>query len=531
MSAVHTLAPATSRWIESICRRFGEATGWGLDYVPEPLAAGDEWRWSGADTWSAAIQDGQRRAGRLQLERARGQHSDRSWLAICELAELIAELINRATIAAAELNSRTHEVSTLIDIGMALAGETNLFRALSQLLRGAVQLTGFHSSAFFLLDPASRRLNLRAWHNIEPEAIPFRERELADDPPDLEALGRGLVWITRDSADRDCDWLPQHAATGCGLVVQTAEGPMGTLWALDRRRRVRREADVQVLSSIAAQVAAVLERLVLRTESAAGHRLRQDVRLASEYQHHTAECTQPPADPGFDIATLCASRYELGGDLCEVLRLSADETLVAVGDASGDSVPAAMLMAGVRGALRALVGGNSIDPRRSDWLMSELNRTVCGMTPAHQFMSLWLGVIDTSAGTLTHTNAGHPCPLVLRRFSSGPSRVSGADAAVEPLESHGMLLGILPEAAYGRSTIHLALDDVLLAFSDGVTEAMDAERRLFGTPNVIRAAYAADANTAAAILRSIHQAVERHIAWGGQPDDRTLLVVRGLSSC
>ena len=526
---MHTLAPATSRWIESACRRFAAATGWRLEYVPEPLASGDEWRWSGADTWSAAIQDGQRRAGRLQLERGDGEHSDRSWQAICELGELAAELINRATIAAAELHSRTHEVSTLIDIGMALAGETNLFRALSQLLRGAVQLTGFHSSAFFLLNPGSNRLTLRAWHNIEPDAVPFRERRLDDDPPDLAALGQGLVWITRDSAGGENDWLPDGVATACGLVVQTAEGPMGTLWAYDRRRRVRREADLQVLGSIAAQIATVLERLVLRTESAAGHRLRQDVRLASEYQHHTAETGLPPANLPFEIATLCASRYELGGDLCEVLPLSPTQTLIAVGDASGDSVPAAMLMAGVRGALRALVGGPSSELRRTDALMTELNRTVCGMTPAHQFMSLWLGVVDSSRGTLTHTNAGHPSPVVLRGCQAQhPRAAETAGGAVEHLESHGMLLGVLAEATYGRSTIKLAPADALIAFSDGVTEAMDADRRLFGTPRVIRAAQAANANTAAAMLQSIRAAVERHIAWGGQPDDRTLLVLRGV---
>jgi sigma-B regulation protein RsbU (phosphoserine phosphatase) len=102
--------------------------------------------------------------------------------------------------------------------------------------------------------------------------------------------------------------------------------------------------------------------------------------------------------------------------------------------------------------------------------------------------------------------------------------------AVEQLESHGMLLGVLPEATYARSTVQLSREDVLVAFSDGVTEAMDAERRLFGTHNVVRAARAAERQGAAAILEAVRDAVERHLAWGAQPDDRTLVVVSALSS-
>ncbi|HUG89964.1 MAG TPA: PP2C family protein-serine/threonine phosphatase [Planctomycetaceae bacterium] len=516
---MHALAPATNSWIETVCRRFSEATGWLLEYAPEPLAEGhgrNGHGWTAQDAWSATVNDGKRPAGRLRLVGPVDPLADRSWQAMGELAELLAELVNRATAAASELTSRTHEVATLIDIGMALAGESNLFRALGQLLRGAVELTGFHSSAFFLLNPATSRLSLRAWHGIDPQTVPFHHRALAADPPDLEALGRGRLWLARD-VDEACDeWLPEHAATACCLVVQTAEGPMGTLWAFDRRRRIRREADLLVLGSIAAQVGAVLERLVLRMESAAGHRLRQDVRLASQYQSQAFEDGALPENLPFDVATLCASRYELGGDLCEVIPLSPAQTLLAVGDASGDSVPAAMLMAGVRGALRALVCGRAADAADTDALVAELNRTVCGMTPAHQFMSLWLGVIDTVAGTLTHTNAGHPSPVILR-----------PQDAVERLASHGMLLGVMPESTYARSTVSLARGDVLIAFSDGVTEAMDAGRRLFGTNNVVRAARAAADESAAAILAAVRESVERHLAQGAQPDDCTLAVVRG----
>ncbi|MGH7127943.1 MAG: PP2C family protein-serine/threonine phosphatase, partial [Planctomycetaceae bacterium] len=208
-------------------------------------------------------------------------------------------------------------------------------------------------------------------------------------------------------------------------------------------------------------------------------------------------------------------RYELGGDLCEVVPLSAERTLIAVGDASGDSVPAAMLMSALRGALRALCGRPQPDPARTDELMAELNRAVCAMTPAHQFMSLVFGVLDLRALRFTYTNAGHPAPLLTRPAGG-----------VEPLVSHGLLLGVSPDAAYRSSTIELRPGDVLALFSDGVTEAMSRQKRMFRTDGVAEALRKHRTEPARDILHAIWTMLETHLAGTTHGDDRTLLVMK-----
>ena len=110
------------------------------------------------------------------------------------------------------------------------------------------------------------------------------------------------------------------------------------------------------------------------------------------------------------MAARCASCYELGGDLCEVIPLSADRTAIAIGDASGNSIPAAMIMSAVRGALLT----HPADEDGVAQLLTKTNEGLCRITRSHQFMSLCYGVYDARNWRFTYCNAGHPAPLLVR---------------------------------------------------------------------------------------------------------------------
>ena len=154
------------------------------------------------------------------------------------------------------------------------------------------------------------------------------------------------------------------------------------------------------------------------------------------------------------------------------------------------------------------------DVSRTDVIVERINRALYSITPPHQFMSLLYGVIDAEARTFTYTNAGHPAPLFVRA------------AQIQTLKSHGMLLGVISDATYERSVLDLAAGDVLVAFSDGVSEAMNLGRRMFRSDGIASALQRHDAEPAATILQAIWSELETHLLGGGEPDDRTLLVVR-----
>ncbi len=493
------------------------ATGWTLQFLP----AGDNdsqqierrLRDDGNCCWFHAVEDDQLCLGFLTLNIPDSPEMDRSFLAVCDLAEMTAELACKTMTATRALESRTNEVATLVEIGLSIPNEKDLLGALNQLLRAAVQLTAFRSAGFFLLEPTGRCLNLRASSQLEPYEVPFRSRELADQPPDLEAMSDGRVILLSDPTTRASNWLPDGYSTGVCVAIPSESSPLGTLWVFDRRRREPTDRELHVLHSIAAQVAAVLERVVLLRESAVQQRLQQDLLVASEAQMQDVVGALE-SDCGFEAAAVCTSRHEIGGDLCELIPLGNGRTIVAVGDASGDSIPAALVMSAVRGALRSLSIDCGEDVFCTDVVMERINRALYSITPPHQFMSLIYGVVDARQKTFTYTNAGHPAPLLVR------------SAQVQTLKSHGMLLGVTSDATYERSVLSLEPKDVLVGFSDGISEAMSLGRRMFRSDGIASVVKRHETASPASILQAIWSELESHLQGGDEPDDRTLLILR-----
>lgn len=502
-------------WIAEICRRFSDATGWSLTFEPADEADSSNLPAAAEECcWSTAINDGRDRLGILRLNPPeRRQHPEWAFTAVSELVDLIADLATRSARSSRRLRSRTRHVTTLMDISRSVPSKADLLGGLRHLLQAACRLTGFRGTAFFLLEPNTQQLNLRSEFAIDALQVPMPRRGITDRPPDLEALRGHVASISRSGyADAEL-WLPDGTASGVCCPVRSAAGPLGTLWAYDRREREPGDRERHVLESIAAQIAGLLERAVLLKESAAEHRMRHHLQIASQSQHPVLPQTEP-LDPKLDVIGLCTSRYELGGDLCEVFSLDKRRTVLAVGDASGDSVPAAMVMSAVRGAVRALAQSRLVETIQTQTVMQSVNRALSGMTPSHQFMSLLYGVFDSHARTFTYTNAGHPIPL----------HVSGT--RVTQLISHGMLLGVLDEVEYERSTVSLKPGDLIVFFSDGVSEAMSRTRKMFRSDGVVEALKECVHDSSEAVLEKIWGRLESHLLGSGEPDDRTLLVAR-----
>ncbi|MEX0703840.1 MAG: GAF domain-containing SpoIIE family protein phosphatase [Planctomycetales bacterium] len=506
--------PETQDWIAATCRQFSEATGWPLEFVPLPSAEGESSSESSLDAvWFAEIDDGERTLGKLRIDPPEGRRREWSFTAVAELAELFARMMRRCAATHRALESRTREVSTLVDIGRSLSQDGDPKHALGQLLRAACQLTQFRAAAFFLLDPSVQWLTVRGTHPSPFDAQPGACRMLRDYPPDLHALAGGWQLVDRERDDRAAHWLPAGMSLGVCLPVQSDDGPIGTLWAYDRRRRAPGDREIHVLESIAAQMAAVLERTVLLRESAVQHRLKRDLLVASEFQ--SSEIVPPlPAEWDIELAGLCTSRWEIGGDLCEVIPLDGERLLIAVGDASGDSIPAALVMSAVRGALRTLAETESAELERPERITARINRALYRITPAHQFMSLVCGVLDVRERSFTYTNAGHPNPL----HAHGDQ--------IDALASHGMLLGILPDAAYESSRIVLAAGDVLVLYTDGITEAMSRRQQMFRSEGIAGVLRAHPRDSARAVHDAICAGLSEHTLGGDDADDRTLLVLR-----
>lgn len=511
-----TLKTDAERWIHRLCRQFSDATGWPLSYrsVEFDQDAGD----LGEETpcWQADIQDGVARVGRLKIDLPERARNDRSYLAVVELADVVGQMLNRLATSSRILESRAQQVSTLVDVGKSFYREQDLDGALQRLLAAGLELTGFRAAGFFLLNPENQELSLRVQYRLDGQNFPFSKRKLAESPFDIQAMTEGTVLVNRSQTPELACWLPMGTGTGMCLPVQSSAGPFGTLWVFDRRSRAPSTRIKHVLESIATQIASVLERTVLLHESETQQRFRRELQLACEGKPQEFRC-YVTEDRRFEAALRSTSRAELGGDLCELIPCQPHQTSVAVGDASGDSIPAALVMSIVRGALHTLLDETEGATSAEDTVgvVQRINQALYLTTPPHQFMSLLYGVIDTSRMTFKYTNAGHPTPIFVRKSGE-----------VVNVTSHGMLLGVMDRATYESSEIKLEADDLIVCYSDGISEAMSSSRKMFRPEGILEAIHASASNSAESVLQSIWTRLETHLSGGGRLDDRTVLVIK-----
>lgn len=492
--------------VDEVCRRLSAALGWEIAYTPATEVAARE------GLWSAPISDGLHPVGRITLHGPAADLVTADFRVAIGAVGVFAELVQRVIGTQRKLAQRTDEVTTLVELGRASPRPERLSEGLSRLLRGAVRLTGFWSSAFFLVDPVVQALRLRSVDTIALEAVPFPTRRLIDVTPDAAALAHGAVVLDRHDPASHA-WLPDECALAIGVPVRTVEGPLGTLWCFERRRRKLSERHIHALQSVAAQMATLLERTVLLRDSQVRDRLKQELATASRHHGSSRVATLAPT-AGLEVAVRAASASELSGDLCEVWPVTPERTLLAMGDAVGHSIPAALVMAVARGALRSLLLEGAARIREPAELVSRINQTLFSVAQSEQFMTFVCGEVDAATRTLTYSNAGHPPPWLIRRGE----RTS--------LKSHGLLCGVLPEARYVQSTVSLEPGDLLVWFTDGISEALSRERQFFRTEGVLDALGDREWSSAEAAAEMIWTRLEAHCGGPAPKDDQTLLVAR-----
>ena len=282
------VADRSHAWIRDVCRQFSDAVGWELAFLPvESGRAGDveaELRADPETCWFVEITDGQERIGFLRVVLPDSERSDRALSAVGDLADAFAQLISRTAGAARLAESRTDDLTTLVDIGRSVPTEENVVAVARPLVaRGdpahVVPIDGILSvGSLDRTTQVAGDVHARVGRHSPSLAA------LAENPPDLEALARGRSVLGTEAAMRSGAWLPPGTATAVCLAVGSEAGPLGTLWVYDRRSREPSDRELHVLESIAVQIAAVLERIVLLRESAAQLRLQRDLQLASQCQ-------------------------------------------------------------------------------------------------------------------------------------------------------------------------------------------------------------------------------------------------------
>jgi len=254
-----------------------------------------------------------------------------------------------------------------------------------------------------------------------------------------------------------------------------------------------------------------LEALRLREDAAEKRRLEEDMRGAARIQASLLP-DEAPSLVGWELAGSSRLCSAVGGDYYDFVVEGAG-LLLALGDVAGKGLAAALLMAALRAAVRALWRGAEPLPQ----IVARVNDGLRGIVPANRYATLFLARIDSASGELRWVNAGHAAPLLVR--ASGEAVV---------LEDGGTVLGPFASSTWLEGHAHVERGDVLVLCCDGVFEAARAASRTLTPADLGTVVRERGAGSAAAILAALQAEADRRLGGDRQADDHTFVVVKRL---
>ena len=279
-------------------------------------------------------------------------------------------------------------------------------------------------------------------------------------------------------------------------------------------------SDLRLLRSVATQTGFALENSRLTEavarEAAQRERLNAEVDIAREVQERLFP-QELPKVKGLDYFGSCRPALGVGGDYYDFLELPHGKFGIAIGDVSGKGIGAALMMAGLQASLRgqALHSGDDLAT-----LMSHVNSLLYEASTTNRYATFFYAQYDPKTEMLNYVNAGHNPPFLLR--------TGGADLEVIRLETGGPVVGMLPSflARYEQGEVSLQPGDVLVGFTDGISESMNPQEEEWGEDEMLEELKSLTGEPADEIARVTVEAADRFAAGAKQHDDMTMIVVR-----
>jgi phosphoserine phosphatase RsbU/P len=305
--------------------------------------------------------------------------------------------------------------------------------------------------------------------------------------------------------------VEQKVHTMMAVPLQTKDRIVGLIY-VDSPFILREftKDDLSLLTIMANQAAYRIVSSLLADSEQAERLMRRDLTQAAEIQQRMLPSAAPQV-PGTDLAGFNAACRTVGGDYYDFFTYPDGRVALALGDVSGKGMPASLLMAELHARVQVLAE----DPGDLGAFMVRLNKATCVKCPSNRFITFFFCTLDVTTGNLAFANAGHNPPIIMRE-----------SGIAEMLEGGGPVLGIVAMAPYHQMHAQINKGDMLVLYSDGVTEANNPDFAEFGEERFIEVLRAHRTEPAAVIVEAVTKALTEFTAGAPQADDITLVVAR-----
>ncbi len=477
---------------------------------------------------AAALRSGDHPLGVITLSHpAAGRYGHEAQAITATFASYAAVAIENARLYDSA-QEQAYASAALLQVAQTVANSNNLDEIIGSLVRITPILVGVKACGIYLWKEGMFKPSQDYGFPEEVRPILFAKDFSMEDFPllamtcELAQISVGI--LTQGSAE---DWLDpelarneeesfyalqsaDHLLLGFPLMIKNEFYGVMLVEDFDDARRFRQKR-IEIISGITQQVALSIQNDYLQNEMVIRERLETEVQLARQIQR-TFLPDHLPEYPNWDLAATWITARQVGGDFYDVFELPGDRLGLFIADVSDKGIPAALFMALTRTLVRAAV----IDSQSPAEVMRRVNALIIPDNQQVMFVTAFYGVLLIKQGELIYANAGHNPPVL----------VPGKGHEIAILRKTGAALGIIDELDMEERTIQLDEGDLLLLYTDGLTEAFSPSQELFGEERVMEILRKTHHLTARRILDKLEGEITQYMENIPPSDDLTMLAVK-----
>jgi len=405
-------------------------------------------------------------------------------------------------------------LSIVSQVGIALLPRTSLEDTLKMTIDLVFQAIPAERGFLFLKENGD--LSCKIARGINEAALPTASQVQLSRSITNKVLSEGASVLTSD-AMHDPRFQAQHSVvlsqirSVMAVPLASGEEIFGMVYVDNPFNNRFTEEDLKVLTTIASVASIKIENDRLLDERLEKRRMEEELKVASEIQMRLQPFAPPKID-GWDMTGVSFPCREIGGDYYDFIHRKRDSHLiVAVGDVSGKGTGAALLMSSLHAAVRA----QSQTRASISEVMAEINQYIFENSPSNKFLTLFYGELDPDTGTLAYSNGGHNAPIFVRRGGE-----------VERLDKGGLPIGMMQGVVYQEASVAFDRGDVLVIYSDGITESINEREEEFDEERLIEVVKDNLGRSASGVRDRIDEALSRFVGTTAPVDDMTLMIIK-----
>jgi sigma-B regulation protein RsbU (phosphoserine phosphatase) len=426
---------------------------------------------------------------------------------------LLANAVARLCFQEFQLRQRINELTAVYNVAMMLADARDLPKVLQRTVQVVCEVMETKAASIRLIDEEKDELVISAVHNLSKQYLQKGPIRLSRADIDQLALSpQGYEYVRNMASDPRVQYPEESKREGIVSMLSVGmryQGKaIGVLRVYTDEEQTFSQLRIDLLKAVAAQAAAAIENARLLAESIENAEIEKQLKLAADVQQRMVP-QRPPKVSGLDLASVYVPAFTLGGDFFDFIPLPDNNVGLVVADVSGKGVPASLIMASVRAALRSEV--NNVYYLYE--VMRRLNVMLCRDTKDSEFVTLFYGVYNAATRRLTYCSAGHPPAMLLR------------DGKVTELNSDNMVLGLDPNEEFVQSILELRKDDAFLIYTDGLTDGMNYANQSFGRQRIADA-FEKGGPTSEVMAQNLLWELRKFVGIAKRTDDVTMIVGR-----